>query len=80
MKYTLKDLEQKFREQPDCTEYTAISGKRCLRTFGHYAWYALMCARAEVFPKRIESGLDAEAQGDGFTLEWCEHDCILAIG
>ena len=23
---TQKELEQKFREQPDCTEYTASSG------------------------------------------------------
>ena len=65
MKYTLKDLEQKFLEQPDCTEYTASSGKRCLRTVGTYAWYALMCARGEAFPKWIEIGLDAEAQDAG---------------
>ena len=79
MKYALKDLEQKFREQLDCTEYTAQNGRRCLRTVGNYAWFALLCEQAGICPRWIESGLDAEAQGDGFTLEWCEHDCILAI-
>ena len=69
MKFSLKTIERRFRAQADCEEYTAQNGRRCLRTVGTYAWYALMCARAEVFPKWIESGLDAEAQGDGFTLE-----------
>lgn len=75
---TQKELEQKFREQPDCTEYTAISGKRCLRTVGTYEWYALMCEYVGIEPKD-ESGLYATADGDGFSLSYCEHDVALAV-
>lgn len=76
---TQKELEQKFREQPDCTEYTAISGKRCLRTVGNYAWFALLCEQAGIEPRWIESGLYATADGDGFSLSYCEHDVALAV-
>ena len=78
MKYTPKDLEQKFREQPDCTEYTASSGKRCLRTVGTYAWYALMCEYVGIEPKD-ESAYNSTATGDGYELEYCERDIILAF-
>ena len=78
-KLTLKDLEQKFREQLDCTEYTAQNGRRCLRTVGNYAWFALMCEYAGVSPRWIESGLYAEADGEGFSLSYCEHDITLSF-
>ena len=79
MKCTLKDLEQKFREQPDCTEYTAQNGRRCLRTVGNYAWFALLCERVGICPRWIESGLYATTDGDGFTLSYCEHDVTLVF-
>lgn len=77
-KLTLKDLEQKFLELPDCTEYTASSGKRCLRTVGTYVWYALMCEYAGIEPKD-ESAYNSTATGNGYELEYCEHDIILAF-
>lgn len=79
MKYTLKDLKQRFRAQPDNEEYTAQNGRRCLRTVGTYAWFALMCEYAGVSPRWIESGLYAEADGEGFSLSYCEHDITLSF-
>lgn len=78
-KLTLKDLEQQFKEQPDCNEYKSWQGKRCLRTFGNWEWYALKCAQANIEPKTSVNGLSIEARGEGFTLEYCEHDIILSI-
>lgn len=77
MKKDLQALIGEFRAQPDCAEYTAHNGKKCLRTFGPIAWYFLKCA---------ESGTDAEykdgsysAKGSGFELEFVEGDIILAF-
>lgn len=78
-KLNLKDLKQRFRAQPDNEEYTAQNGRRCLRTVGNYAWFALLCEQAGIEPRWIESGLYATADGDGFSLSYCEHDVTLAF-
>ena len=77
-KLTLKELEQQFKEQPDCVEYILRQGKRCLRTCGNWEWYALKCAQAGIESKITKDGAD-EAIGEGFTLSYCEHDIILSI-
>lgn len=79
MKFSLKTIERRFRAQADCEEYTAQSGRRCLRTVGTYSWFALMCEYAGVSPHWIESGLYATADGDGFSLSYCEHDITLSF-
>lgn len=78
-KLNLEDLKQRFRAQPDNEEYTAQNGRRCLRTVGNYAWFALLCAQAGICPRWIESGLYATADGDSFSLSYCEHDITLAF-
>lgn len=75
---TLQQLIEKFKSYCGCEEYTSARGKKCYRTFGNLDWYLLQCA---------EMGIDSkwtgdfyhEAQGDGFTLEYVEHDIILAL-
>lgn len=79
LKLNLADLKQRFRAQPDNEEYTAQNGRRCLRTVGNYAWFALLCEQAGIEPRWIESGLYATDDGDGFTLSYCEHDITLAF-
>ena len=78
-KLNLKDLKQRFRAQPDNEEYTAQNGRRCLRTVGNYAWFALLCEQAGIEPRWIVSGFYATADGDGFYLSYCEHDVTLAF-
>ena len=77
-KLTIKDLERQFKAQPDCVEYVSQKGKRCLRTYGNRAWYDLKCLQAGLRSKTTENGTDV-AIGEGFTLEYCEHDIILSI-
>lgn len=77
-KLTLKEFEQEMRAQPDCEEYTAHSGKRCLRTFGLWAWYLMKCDQLGIEPQHRD-GLAYEAKGNGFSLSWVEHDVILAF-
>ena len=48
LKLNLADLKQRFRAQPDNEEYTAQNGRRCLRTVGNYAWFALLCEQAGI--------------------------------
>lgn len=79
MKFSFKTIERRFRAQADCEEYTAQNGRRYLRTVGTYAWFALMCEYAGVSPRWIESGLYAEADGEGFSLSYCEHDITLSF-
>lgn len=76
---TLQQLIEKFKSYYDCTEYTAISGKKCYRTSGNFDWFVLQCFKLNLQPKIIGSGLHYEAKGDGYTLEYVEHDIILAI-
>lgn len=78
MKFSLKTIERRFRAQADCEEYTAQSGRRCLRTVGTYAWFALMCEYVGIEPKD-ESAYNSTATGNGYELEYCEHDIILAL-
>lgn len=59
-------------------QYTSWQGKKCYRTFGGLSTYFLKCAQLGITPKCITS-LNYEAQGDGFTLEYVEHDIILAL-
>ena len=76
---TLSKLIEKFKSYCDCEEYTSARGKKCYRTFGGYDWFALQCAELGIKPHTLESGLNYEAQGEGFTLEYVEHDIILAL-
>lgn len=75
---TLQELIEEFKVQPDCREYTAVSGKRCYSTFGSLAWYFLKCAEVGIDSKWTGDFLH-EAQGNGFALDYCEHDVILAL-
>lgn len=47
-------------------------------TYGGLDYYFLKCSQLGIEPKCITS-LSYEAQGDGFSLEWVEHDVILAF-
>lgn len=76
---TLQQLIDKFKSYCDCEEYTAASGKKCYRTSGTFDWFSLQCLNLGLQPKTIESGLHYEAHGNGFVLEYVEHDIILAI-
>lgn len=49
------------------------------RTIGSLDYYFLKCEQLGIKPKTIASGLHYEAQGAGFTLEYCERDVILCI-
>lgn len=76
---TLQQLIEKFKSYCDCEENSATSGKKCYKTFGNYDWYALQCLKLGLHPKTIECGLHYEAKGNGFVLEYVEHEIILAI-
>lgn len=74
---TLSKFIEKIQSYPDCEKYTSAIGKKCYRTYGDYNWFVLQCSKLNLKPKMLESGY--EAQGNGFTLEYIEHDIILAI-
>lgn len=74
----IQQLTALFKIQADCEEYISAKGNRCFRTYGSETWYYLLCRKSGITPK-YESGLSMTAEGDGYTLEWCEHDVTLAI-
>lgn len=76
---TLQQLIEKFKSYCDCKEYTSARGKKCYTTFGNYNWFTQQCLQVGVRPKTIRKGLHYEARGDGFTLEYVEHNIILAL-
>ncbi len=49
------------------------------RTIGGLDYYFLKCRQLGITPKCIYSGLSYEAQGNGFSLDYCERDVILTI-
>ena len=67
-----------YPELETAGEYTAASGKKCYRTIGNLDWYFLQCANMGISPRWV-GDFHHEAQGDGFTLEYVEHDIILAL-
>lgn len=75
---TLSELIEKFKSYVDCKEYISASGKKCYCTYGSFAWYDLMCSKMGITPGCVNSYV-YEAKGDGFTLEYVEHDIILAL-
>lgn len=75
----IQQLKTIFKSQADCEEYISVNGNRCFGTYGDANWYYLICHKCGITPKHVESGLLMTAIGDGYILEWCEHDIILAI-
>lgn len=59
-------------------EYTAVSGKKCYRVVGDLPFYDLLCSRHFLLCKWVDD-FHYIAQGNGFSLEYIEHDIILAI-
>ena len=74
----LNELIAKFKSYEDCEEYTSHSGKKCYRTYGDLGYYLYLCYKYNL---KTESTGDFSkiAKGNGFELEYCEHDIILAI-
>lgn len=67
-----------YPELDTAGEYTSASGKKCYRTVGGLNYYFLKCSQLGITPKCITS-LSYEAHGNGFSLDWVEHDIILAL-
>lgn len=75
---TLEQLKDQITAD-NYTEYTSARGRHCFRTFGGLDWYIAKCDQMGIRPKCLASGLHYEAAGNGYTLEYCEHDIILAF-
>ena len=73
----MKTLLDEIKEQEDCTEYKAYSGKICYKTYGDLDYYFLKCAEYGLNPK-IQDDYSYTAKGDGFEYEYFEHDIIYA--
>lgn len=59
-------------------EYIAASGKKCYSVTGDLSYYDLLCSRY-FLPFKWVDDFHYIAQGNGFSLEYIEHDIILAI-
>lgn len=58
--------------------YIAHNGTTCYRTFGPFAWFELVCKKFNL-AWEMENSYCAIARGDGYTIDYCEHDIILAL-
>lgn len=58
--------------------YIAHDGTTCYRTFGPFAWFELVCGKFNLAWEMLNSYY-ATAKGNGFTIDYCEHDIILAL-
>ena len=59
--------------------YISASLNYCYRSYGSFAYYSLLCEQLNIKIKCVSSGLSYEAKGNGYELEWVEHDIILAL-
>lgn len=75
---TLQKLIEKFKSYESCDEYISASGKKCYCIGGNLDYYFLLCGKIGINSHWVDD-FRHEAQGDGFMLEYVEHDIILAI-
>lgn len=65
-------------DDTNITQYTAWNGRTCYRTFAPFAYYAMLCAQYGLKIEWVTDGYSATAHGNGFDLDWVEHDLIYA--
>lgn len=76
---TASDILKNWKDKEYITtEYTAVDGSKCYRTYGDTAFYALLCERYGL-EWEWKGDFHYSAKGNGFTLDYVERDIILSI-
>lgn len=62
-------------------EYTINGGKTVVyRTFGTINFFDLICQKWGLSWEWTAAGLSATASGEGFSVDYCERDILVAVG
>ena len=60
-------------------QYISASKKICFRTWGPINYYYMLINKLNLQMKWLEAGLSATAESELFSIDWVEHDIILAL-
>lgn len=63
----------------DFDYYLSASNNLCARTFATIEYYNSLCNKLGIKSNWIESGLSIEAKTPRYSIEWVEHDLIIAF-
>lgn len=64
----------------DVDEYTINGGKTVVyKTIGTINFFALICQKWGLPWKWETAGLSATASGEGFSVDYCERDILVAV-
>lgn len=59
--------------------YISHNNNYCIRSYANIEYFYNLIYKMNLTPRWIESGLNCEAEAIRFSVEWCEHDLIIAF-